>query len=96
MDRDTAIGICLDHIDRWVAKAKDLMNGTANPERVMEDAENEPTEPGESRLPRAPEGEVDLETASREEMVEHCIQLGYKTVECKGKRVQTLRTMYTD
>ncbi|MDP2683544.1 MAG: hypothetical protein Q8P20_00655 [bacterium] len=100
MDRDTAISICLDRMDVWIARTKDLINGSSNPERIEKLAANDDNSSvvaksakvlsPPARGPAPPIINLNLETASRDELVNQCVALGYSKAECKGKRAQTM------
>lgn len=107
MDRDLAIAICMDHIDRWGCRIRDLLNGSTSPNSIMEQSRLEKSRFGNPRVdksvvspdappeapPDAPEAPLDVSTASREGLVRLCHQLGYTKAETKGKRVKTLQQM---
>lgn len=93
--KELVAGICIDHSMRWLAKARDALNGSGNLDRILREAQADTGKTGDGEQAEKVEdpGEIDFETASRDELVAKCLSLGYTQLEVKAKRVKTLREM---
>ncbi len=93
MDRDVAIQLCLDRINVWASRVRDLLNGTANAENIARLVGDEDQDQAQSAdTPELVEG-FDVTTASRDELLKQCLALGYVQGQTAGKPVKVLREM---
>lgn len=101
MDRDTAVNMCLDRASFWMGRVRGILDGTVNTDAVAAEVRADANEGAAPLATDKKKGkpavaeDFDIETASREQLVARCLELGSTEIDTKGKRVQTLREMIT-